>query len=335
MTARLFDGRGIVIPACLLALPLGFATAKAPVLAAVGLAAVLMLALVLAWAEAVLLVLVAILPWEEMLQFPSEAVSLVKVVGLLLMAAYVLRALSQHEQLRLPGTLTAVLVFGLFVGLSLMLSTDPADGVIKTLRYALFITFFFLVVQLVRDRAMVIRVLGAITISCALASLYALAAFLQGEIARAGGPLREPVDFAYLIVAVLPIAGYLFARDSSRRVLWGACFMVMFGAMLAALSRGAVIGLAAMAVWIVASGRVPIGGVLTALVGFVTVLLVAFTFWGDLIHERLDEKGRVGAANVESRAAFWASAADLAMENPLTGVGARSLRARERRLRSR
>ena len=93
---------------------------------------------------------------------------------------------------------------------------------------------------------------------------------------------RSPSDFAYLIVAVLPVSGYLFARESSRRFLWGACFLVILAAMLASLSRGAVVGLAALAVWAVAARRVPLGGIIAALLGVVAVIGVALAFWGRL-----------------------------------------------------
>jgi putative inorganic carbon (hco3(-)) transporter len=321
MTERLLDGRGIVFPALALSLPLAYATAKAPLLALAGVASVILLILVLVWAEAVLLLLVAALPWEGLLQYPTETVSAVKILGLLLVVAWILRALAGRELLRLPGTLAAVIVFGMLLGVSFVFSPDPAAGIGKVLRYVLFIAFFFLVIQLVRDSAGVRRVLRVLALSATGAALWALVSYLNGSLERAGGPIEDPNDFAFLIVAVLPIVGLLFVEERDRRGIWATSFAILIAAALATLSRGALVGLAALALWALLTGKVSVGGVLTGAAALVGVVLVALTFWSPLVNESVTRKGKIAEQNTASRLAFWDAAMEMTYDRPLVGVG--------------
>ena len=321
MSARLFDGRGIVIPALALSAPLAYATAKAPLLTLAGLAGALLLLLVLVWAEAVLLLLVAALPWENLLHYPTETVSIVKILGLLLVLAWMLRALTGRELLMLPGTLLPVIVFGMFVGVSFVFSPDPEAGIEKMLRYALFMAFFFLVVQLVRDSAAVRRVLRALALSATGAALWALVSYLSGNLDRAGGPIEDPNDFAFLIVTVLPLVGFLFVEERDRRALWGASFAILIAAALATLSRGALIGVAALALWAVLTGKVSIGGVLAGAAALIAVVVIALTFWSPLVNESVTRKGKIAHQNTASRMSFWDAALHMSYDHPITGVG--------------
>jgi putative inorganic carbon (hco3(-)) transporter len=321
MTERLLDGRGIAVPAAGLSLVLAFAAARSPVLALAALASVLLLLFVFAWAEALLLVLLAALPWESLLQYPTETVSAVKLLGLLLLGAWALRVLQPGRALRLPSTLIPVIGLGFMVAVSFVVSPDTSVGMDKLLRYALFIAFFFLIVQLVTSRGSITRVLRVLVLSATGAALWALVAFLTGELERAGGPIADPNDFAFLIATVLPLTGYLWIDERSRRLLWGACFALQAAATLATLSRGALVGLAALAVWAVATRRIPIVGVLAAVATVVGLVFVALLFWSPLINERLEGKEKVQSENATSRIAFWDAALHMFYDRPLTGVG--------------
>lgn len=322
MTARLVAGPGVAVPAALAAIALAVVSWQAP-LAALGAAgAAALVAVTLARADLLLLVLTAALPWEGLLAFPTETVTVVKLLGLLLFVAFVVRAAGQKETLRFPSTLLPVIALGILVGLSLVFSPDPAEGVAKTLRYLLFIMFFFLIVQLVRDRRAVLRAMRVITVSATVAAVVALVDWLQGEAGtRAGGPISDPNDFAYLLASVLPLAAFLFAQERGRRWLWGLSAIMLTGGMLATLSRGAIVGVAALAVWAIATRRIPLGGLTAGLATTGVAVLIVFAFFGPLIEERIAAKGRVASANVESRQVYWKSALGMAAERPLTGVG--------------
>ena len=321
MTSRLLDGRGVIVPAAGMAAILAFAAARSPLLALAAAGAVLLLLFVFVWAEAVLLVLLAALPWEDLLQYPTETVSAVKLLGLMLLGAWAFRVLQPGTELRLPATLVPVIGLGMTVGVSLVLSPDPSAGLGKLLRYVLFIAFFFLILQLTTGRDSIKRVLRVLSLSATGAALWALVAFLSGELERAGGPISNPNDFAYLIATVLPLTAYLWIEDRGRRAIWGSCFTFQAAATLATLSRGALVGLAALAVWAIATRRVPVVGVLAALGTVVGVVLVALTFWSPLISERVESKEKVQSENAASRLTFWDAALRMSYDRPLTGVG--------------
>ena len=52
--------------------------------------------------------MVAAFPWDDMLGFPTETVSMIKLLGALLLIGYFLRALSRDEDVRLPPTLPSL-----------------------------------------------------------------------------------------------------------------------------------------------------------------------------------------------------------------------------------
>jgi putative inorganic carbon (hco3(-)) transporter len=282
---------------------------------------VLLALLVLLRAETVLLVLVAALPWEGALAYPSEEVSAVKVLGVLLFAAWLVRALVQPTPLRVSPALGWAALLGLAVGLSLLFAPDPAQSVLDSLRYALFIIFFFLVLQLTSTAEQVRRIVRVMVLSSAAAAAYGLYGFLVVGLERAAGPILDPNDFAYLMICVLPLGVYLLLSERRRRLLWTTCCVLMLAATLATLSRGALVGLAALAPWAVATRRVPVKGVLLGFAVLVSAGALAFTALAPMLHDRLEAKSRIADKNVTARQALWSAALRMWEDRPLTGVG--------------
>jgi putative inorganic carbon (HCO3(-)) transporter len=321
MTGRLLDSRLAFLAGAPVAVVLGVAVSMHPFVAVAVTGVALLLLLMLVRAEALLLVLVAALPWEGLLAYPTEAVSVVKILGVLLFGAWIVRALVRAEPLRLSPALAWAALLGFAVGLSLLLSPDPADGVFDSLRYALFIVFFFLVLQLTHSATDARRIVRVMVLSSTLAAGWGLYGFVVLGLERAAGPISDPNDFAYLMVCVVPLAAYLMSSDSRRRVLWGICFLLLLGATLATLSRGALVGLAALAPWAIATRRVPIGGVVLGIAALLSVAALAFAVWAPLLHDRLEQKSNISAKNVTARQALWSAALRMAEDRPLTGVG--------------
>ena len=160
-----------------------------------------------------LLALVAALPWEDALAYPTETVSVVKILGVLLFARLAAcarwRARSRCGSARRSG--------GPASSCSrccsrLLFAPDPADSVFDALRYALFVVFFFLVLQLTHTIEDVRRVVRVFVLSCTVAAGWGLYGFIALDLDRAAGPIEDPNDFAYLMVCALPLAGYLLHR---------------------------------------------------------------------------------------------------------------------------
>jgi putative inorganic carbon (HCO3(-)) transporter len=279
--------------------------------------------LVVARPDVVLLVMIAALPWENKLHYPSASLSTVKGIGALVMFAYLLRLVSNRRtSVHLPALLAVVSALAVWIGLSLIVSADPSEGMEKLLRWGLFFTFFFLVVQLVNDRREIRRALRWFTASVAAAALYALWLFLVAHAGyRVSGPLEDPNDFAYLLACTLPLTAYLISADRRRRPLWGACFVVIAAAMLATFSRGALVGIGALLVWGIVTRRIPTWALATGVVTAVIVAGLAFTIWKPLLDTALAQKKHIAQGNIESRQSLWAAAIKLSERRPLTGVG--------------
>ena len=80
------------------------------------------------------------------------------------------------------------------------------------------------------------------------------------------------------MATVVPIAILLFSEDRGGAALGGGDGSAP-GATAATLSRGALVGLAALALWAVASGRVGAKKVVFTGIGVVITVIVAFAFW--------------------------------------------------------
>jgi putative inorganic carbon (HCO3(-)) transporter len=305
----------------LIAVAVAVPTAFAPVLAIAIAALLIVLGFVVFNAGALLLLMVAAFPWDDMLGFPTATISMIKLLGALLLIGYVLRALARDEEVRLPPTLPALVIFTMLVLLSLMASGDVASGLNKTLRYLLFAAFSFLVVQLIRTRPQMAALLRVLVLSSTAAGFYGVILLLKGDVDRVSGPIGEANDFAYVLASVLPFAVYLTLRDRRWRTWWLICSGVLILALLGTLSRGAFVGLSAVVLWAVATRRTRVGGVVAGVFVVAGVLLLAFTLWRPLIDERLAAKSKVATANVESRKQYWRAAASMAADKPLLGVG--------------
>ena len=267
-----------------------------------------------------LALLVGLFPWDDALGFPTQTVSVVKLVGAALVAVYLLTT-ARQEPLRLPLLLLPVGVFLAVSIVSLLASGDVGDGLAKMLRYLLFGSFVFLVVQIVTTRAQLILLAKVLTLSGAVAGLVGLVRFFGSIADRVSGPIGEANDFAYVLSTALPLAIHLAWRPGRDRLLWCACAVVLIAAILGTLSRGAVLALAVAGVWVVVRGRAPTRSVIVAAAVIVVLGTAALTFERPFIEDRLNAKLTVADENIESREALWRGALEMAADHPILGVG--------------
>jgi putative inorganic carbon (HCO3(-)) transporter len=274
-------------------------------------------------ADLALLAMVGAFAWENKLHYPTAAFSAVKGLGALLALAYVIRiAAGRSQRIRLHSLQLVVLALGVWVAISLIASTNPAQSTEKSLRWALFLGFFLIVGQLAYDRTVVRRVLACLTLSASAAAVYALVAFLGAKSGyRAAGPLEDPNDFAYLLACTLPFAALFAAEPGRWGWLWRLCFLALLGATLATFSRGALLAIGVMLVWALATGRVRPAAGLVALFGASALVGLSLLMFSPLIDEAFHQKQHIAQQNTESREALWLAAIELAERRPLTGVG--------------
>jgi O-antigen ligase len=302
---------------------LGVLVALQPVIAVIVVLGAIAGWFVLARADLVLLAMIAALPWEAKLHYPSASLSTVKGIGASVMIAYVVRVMANRRtRVHLPALLAVVVGLAVWIAISMIAASDPSESVEKLIRWCLFFAFFFLVTQLVDTRREIRRALRWFATSVTIAAIYALWGFFVGHSgSRVAGPLEDPNDFAYLLATALPIVAYLIGADRRRRWFWAAGFVLIAIAMLATFSRGALVGIGALVIWGVATRRVPVWTVLAGLAAVAVVAALAFTVWRPVLEKALHQKSNIAQHNVESREAFWAAAIKLTEKHPLTGVG--------------
>jgi putative inorganic carbon (hco3(-)) transporter len=322
MTVWLAAGRGVpILAATLAAVAVGFVSSRSPFMAVAALAVVLLMIFVFSQPYLVLVILLAALPWEGMLAYPTETVTVVKLLGILLIASVSLNAFTRDLRFRAPPAVVAAVAFVLLSAFSLIVSPNASEGVNQLTRYTLLTAFFFVTIQLLDTRERLLTAMRVLVASLGISAVWGLVAFLSGQEPRASGPITEPLEFGYMLAALLPVCAYLISEDRDLRWLWIACFPAMLGATLATLSRGAFFGLLVTLVWLVLSRRIRLGGLLVSVITLFALVFVGQSLWGTVINERVEEKGLIAEKNVASREALWDGAIKMSMDHPLTGVG--------------
>ena len=322
MTARAFHARGLpLIAGALGATAVGFASSRSPLLTIAALVVVVLMIFVVTQPHTVLMIMLAVFPWEGMLGFPTHTLTVVKIIGFLLVVSVTLSAVAQGTRLRAPPAAIAAFAFVLLALLSLITSPDPSAGVAQILRYTLFVAFLFITIQLLDSRALLLRALRVLILSLSLAALWGLIAFLSGSEPRAGGPISDPNEFGYMLAALLPLCVYLILEDTRLRWLWVACFPAMLAGTLATLSRGAFAGLVGMMIWAALTRRIRLGGLVISTISLMALVALGFALFGSVVNERVQQKGHIATKNSQSREALWAGALEMSMDHPITGVG--------------
>ena len=168
---------------------------------------------------AILLLLVASFPWDDALGYPTREISVGKLLGAGLVVTYLLSR-PHRRWVPVPKVFWVLLAFLGVLAVSLLRSGRVADGAVQSMRYVLFAVFYFLVVQLITDRARLMRLAQVFVVSSAVAAMVGTFRFLTSMTGRASGPIGEANDFAYVLATAVPLAVYLAWRKREHRVIW-------------------------------------------------------------------------------------------------------------------
>ena len=126
--------------------------------------------------------------------------------------------------------------------------------------------------------------------------------------------------YALILLMVLPFIIYVYRYAEARliRLISLGVFLLTFLAMIATHSRGALVTIVAVGVWIILVGKKKVSGLLMALVLSVLAFQLAPSNW----FERMDT---IGSANEDAsfmgRVTAWKRASAIALENPVFGGG--------------
>ncbi|TCK20882.1 O-antigen ligase family protein [Pseudonocardia endophytica] len=174
-------------------------------------------------------------------------------------------------------------------------------------------------------------VVWAAVTGAAIAGGGALWSFLVEGEPRASGPMEDPNDLAYVVVAAVPLLIALFARrprpDRTTSLprpavaLIGVLVVVLVLGAAVTVSRGGFIALGVALVWLALRRAIP-GRVLAAAGAAVVVAaVVVVALFPTLVGTALNQKDQVAGSNVDDRALRWEVAATMIPEHPLLGVG--------------
>jgi putative inorganic carbon (hco3(-)) transporter len=285
------------------------------------LAGILLAYLVLARPDVFMLVLIAILPWQGALRFPTHSVTIVKLVGALLFVSVALATLLRDRPLRFTPVMGWAGLLCTLVTLSLLASGLSGASLTETLRYWTLTLFLFLLVQLIDSREAFLRALRVLAISAIVGAIWASVQFLDGSVARASGPISDPNDFAYFLAAVLPFVAYLFMTEPRRRWLWGAGLGCLALGILGSSSRGAFVALALTALWAILTRRVSGVVVVGALTAVTLVVVLALGLSSAKTSQNLQVRENGLSSSVSLRKVYWSAALRMSANHPLLGIG--------------
>lgn len=303
---------------------LSWGIASSPRLVVVGAVGAIAAYLAIANPAQLLVITVAALPWEGVLEgYLPAPLSPLKLLGALLAASYVLHALSTRQYIRMSGILVVCgLLMFLAVTAFIVAPGAPSGSLTEALRYLSNALFAFLIAQLIVDRPHLVRLLQVLVLSTAAAAVLGLVGFGTGGELRASGPIADPNEFAYQMGFALPLAAYLLARAVGvGRLLWGVVFVLLLAGMVSTLSRGAAVGVLVLALWAVATRAISAVAAVAALLSTAVALVVVAIALGPTFDEALTFEENAANANRQSRIVYWDAAISMASDNPVTGVG--------------
>jgi putative inorganic carbon (HCO3(-)) transporter len=314
-------GRAVAAGFLLAAPALGLAVGLAPRVALVGLLLLTVVAVMLLRVDWAALVVVGTAVFEDYLRLVDPRA--IKVLAALLVGAWLLRRCAGLRHRAGSGAgpvLVCALAFVATLLAATVLHTNGSAGLDVLLRYAGFLAVLVVLADCMRGGLAPARVARVYVLSCTAAAVCGILTYVLGVDARVGGPVADPNDFAFFLLAALPLAFVL--RGASRRPwAYDLSAGLLLLALLGTLSRGALVGVAVLVVAALAMGlvrlRVAVG--FSVLLG-VGILLVLAAF-PQLVETSLSQKEHVAEQNVSERLELWQSASRMTLEHPVLGLG--------------
>jgi putative inorganic carbon (hco3(-)) transporter len=293
-----------------------------PVVAALLLAVVAIV--LLGRPDAAVAVMVVSFYFEGYLTSATSFATPAKAIGVLAVVSWLVAWLVRGRPVVGAPQMWFLAALGIWVVTILPVAVDQRSALIAVSRYGMFFVLFFLIVQSVAgDRRRLELLVDVAVAAAAISAAIGLVAFLRGHVGRASGPLPGPDDFGFLLGSTLPLAVWRLRRSTTRleQVLSVAAVSVLFATILATLSRGALVALAAAGLWTIVTGRVHLRR--AVLVLFVGVLVAggAYTFARAQVSSAVSSKQDVAAQNVHARLYYWKIALLEFQASPLLGVG--------------
>jgi O-antigen ligase len=277
--------------------------------------------------DVALLVLVAVIPLEShYTNAPGLPLTVTKAAGLLCFGSFALYVLISRRRLVLDYSHGLVLVI---LGLAIVSSVQAlqiSPALTTTIRYASFVTLYFVVTQFVGDHALQRRLVWVLSISATVASFFALDHFFfgVGYVYRANLEYGDPNELAFMLATVLPLTFWLLRERWVLRPLVLGMIVLISLAIAFTYSRSALVAIGAGIAFLMATDRkrIPLlvaAAVVTVAIGLLFVRSSPTSIYR--VEEGFRAKEKVADTNVDTRLTAWGAAITLAIENPLLGIG--------------
>ena len=302
----------------------GVGAVVAPSVVVVVVLAAVAIAAAVARVEWAVLAYVAAEPFGDLLRDVHPGA--IKIIGGLVFLSWLVRlGRDPRAALRHPAVAAAAALVVVVLASFVVHGADPSTGLDHLISYTSYALVVVVVVDTVRRAqpdpvTLARRIALTFAASCTAAGAVGLVDYLAHG-GRASGPLSDPNDLAFFLLAALPLLLVVDRRRPGRVTLAAVAAVVLVVATFATLSRGALVGLVVMAVTAVLLGAVRLG----ATVGIAAVVAVAVgALWvthGDVVDRSLKEKEHIAATNVDLRVTTSTMAAAMTAASPLLGQG--------------
>ena len=302
-----------------LAVGLGLAVAWAPTVTLAAVVGAGVLAALVFKVEWVAFLVVMIAPFEDYVRVLHGDV--VKGLALLLFLAWATRRLARPDRGSLQHPVVrACLAFFVVLLAATALHDNAPLGPDVVSRYVGFLGVTVVLVDLLRRGLPPERLARAFVAACTAAAGCGLVTYFVAGDGRVGGPLEDPNDLAFFLLAALPFTLALRVA-ARRRWVYDLASIVLLLALAGTLSRGAAVGLLVAVLFAVALRQVrPAAVVALALVALAGLGLAVATV-PDRVEDSLSNKSHIADQNVDDRLGLWLIAAEMTARNPLLGLG--------------
>lgn len=219
---------------------------------------------------------------------------------------------------------TAVLVATLALVVVLLAATalhaNGGAGAAVLARWAGFVVVLLVLVDAMRGPLAPRTVARTYVLACAAAAVAGLATYLLGADRRVGGPIGDPNDLAFFLLAALPL-GVALRTGARRPWTWDVATVLVLAALLGTLSRGALLGLLVALVVALATRQLTWRAVLGLAVAASATVAIAVSAFPQLVGTSLEQKENIADRNVSERLDLWESAAEMTLDAPVLGHG--------------
>ncbi len=253
---------------------------------------------------------------------------------LFLLAAVLWLAAQYRKQRGLPGSRMrlALVVFFLTGLVSTLGASNHQASAVEALRILAVVVMFVVLEQMMVDRKMMNRLLGAIFASAVLPVAVTLIGLLtgtarsesKGGFTRLSGTFTQSNDFAkyLMVIIIVGVAIYPYVAPRLRRwlaVLLAGCAVCMLLTLTITAMIGTVVGL--VVVGLVQSKRLLGGLVLTCLAALLFMPQVLGRVTTATNVSTVQSVGGSDNSSLGWRFSYWSDVLPLANANPVTGIG--------------